>query len=154
MQYCHSTCEQFFSADSRGIKKLVDLGSQIDTVTLIESLSNDSELSSLSNFDKVAYVKNLVSERASRAFEAGADGVIASPQECISIRDLPNSKNKLLVTPGIRPVGTEFGDQKRVSTPKEAILNGADHIVVGRPIVNAKNKKLAAVKILDDIRQL
>ena len=46
----------------RGIKKLVDLGSQIDTVTLIESLSNDSELSSLSNFDKVAYVKNLVSE--------------------------------------------------------------------------------------------
>ena len=71
-----------------------------------------------------------------------------------SKRDLPNSKNKLIITPGIRPVGTEFGDQKRVSTPKEAILNGADHIVVGRPIVNAKNKKLAAVKILDDIRQL
>ena len=46
----------------RGIKKLIDLGSEIDTVTLIESLSNDSDLSSLSNFDRVSYVKNLVSE--------------------------------------------------------------------------------------------
>ena len=46
----------------RGIKKLIDLGSEIDTVTLIESLSKDSDLSSLSNFDRVSYVKNLVSE--------------------------------------------------------------------------------------------
>ncbi len=121
-----------------------------DISATIEAAGKDLDASMIKNGD----IKNLVSERASRAFEAGADGVIASPQECISIRDLPNSKNKLIVTPGIRPVGTEFGDQKRVSTPKEAILNGADHIVVGRPIVNAKNKKLAAVKILDDIRQL
>ena len=124
---------------------------KILAVTILTSLDRkDLDASMIKNGD----IKDLVSERASRAFEAGADGVIASPQECISIRDLPNSKNKLIVTPGIRPVGTEFGDQKRVSTPKEAILNGADHIVVGRPIVNAKNKKLAAVKILDDIRQL
>ena len=60
----------------RGIKKLVDLGSQIDTVTLIESLSNDSELSSLSNFDKVAYVKNLVSETPGTANFANYTNII------------------------------------------------------------------------------
>ena len=124
---------------------------KILAVTILTSLDRkDLDASMIKNGD----IKDLVSERASRAFEAGADGVIASPQECVSIRELPNSKNKLIVTPGIRPVGTDFGDQKRVSTPKEAILNGADHIVVGRPIVNAINKKLATAKILDDIRQL
>ena len=60
----------------RGIKKLVDLGSQIDTVTLIESLSNDSELSSLSNFDKVAYVKKLVSETPGTANFANYTNII------------------------------------------------------------------------------
>ena len=99
-------------------------------------------------------VKDLVAERAFRAFEAGADGVIASAQECMAIRNLPNAANKLIVTPGIRPTGAEIGDQKRVATPKEAISNGADHIVVGRPIVNAKNKKQAAVKILEELKHL
>ena len=97
---------------------------------------------------------DLVSERASRAFEAGADGVIASPQECRAIRSLSNSRNKLIVTPGIRPKGTESGDQKRVSTPIEAIVNGANHIVVGRPIVTAENKRLAAQKILEEIKSV
>jgi len=99
-------------------------------------------------------VKDLVAERAFKAFEAGADGVIASAQECMAIRNLPNATNKLIVTPGIRPTGAEIGDQKRVATPKEAISNGADHIVVGRPIVNAKNKKQAAVKILEELKHL
>jgi len=99
-------------------------------------------------------VKDLVAERAFKAFEAGADGVIASAQECMAIRNLPNAANKLIVTPGIRPTGAEIGDQKRVATPKEAISNGADHIVVGRPIVNAKNKKQAAVKILEELKHL
>ena len=99
-------------------------------------------------------VKDLVAERAFNAFEAGADGVIASAEECMAIRNLPNATNKLIVTPGIRPTGAEIGDQKRVATPREAISNGADHIVVGRPIVNAKNKKQAAVKILEELKHL
>ena len=106
-----------------------------------------------------ALIKNgelheLVAERAFKAFEAGADGVIASPQECMAIRRLPNATNKLIVTPGIRPLGAELGDQKRVATPKEAILNGADHIVVGRPIVGSQNKKLAAVKIIEELKHV
>ena len=60
----------------RGIKKLIDLGSEIDTVTLIESLSNDSELSSLSNFDRVSYVKNLVSETPGTANFANYTNII------------------------------------------------------------------------------
>jgi len=106
-----------------------------------------------------ALIKNgelhdLVAERAFKAFEAGADGVIASPQECMAIRSLPNAANKLIVTPGIRPLGAEFGDQKRVATPTEAILNGADHIVVGRPIIGSQNKKLAAVKIIEELKHV
>ena len=60
----------------------------------------------------------------------------------------------MIVTPGIRPLGAEFGDQKRVATPTEAILNGADHIVIGRPIIGSQNKKLAAVKIIEELKHV
>ncbi|HBS49033.1 MAG TPA: orotidine-5'-phosphate decarboxylase, partial [Rhodobacteraceae bacterium] len=53
-------------------------------------------------------------ERAARAFDAGADGVIASPQEAAMIRALPQSEGRLIVTPGVRPAGAALGDQKRV----------------------------------------
>jgi len=74
-------------------------------------------------------ISNLVQERAARAFEAGADGVIASPNEAQAIRNLSEAEGKLIVTPGIRPAGSDAGDQKRISTPAAAIKNGADHIV-------------------------
>ena len=77
---------------------------------------------------------DLVSTRAGRAFDAGADGVIASPQEAAMIRALPEASGRLIVTPGVRPAGAALGDQKRVATPAQAIADGADHIVVGRPI--------------------
>ena len=77
---------------------------------------------------------DLVLTRAGRALDAGADGVIASPQEAAAIRALPEANGKLIVTPGVRPQGAALGDQKRVATPGQAIADGADHIVVGRPI--------------------
>ena len=73
-------------------------------------------------------------ERAARALAAGADGVIASPQEAAAIRALPEAAGKLIVTPGVRPMGAALGDQKRVATPAQALGAGADHIVVGRPV--------------------
>ncbi|MEM9967519.1 MAG: orotidine-5'-phosphate decarboxylase [Pseudomonadota bacterium] len=91
--------------------------------------------------------------RAARAFEAGADGVIASPQEAMLIRALPEADGKLIVTPGVRPVGFEQGDQKRTTTPAAAIINGADHIVVGRPIVAASDPEAAAQSILQDMQK-
>ncbi|HRO10059.1 orotidine-5'-phosphate decarboxylase, partial [Amaricoccus sp.] len=60
---------------------------------------------------------DLVLERAARAFAAGADGVIASPQEAARLRALPEARGKLIVTPGIRPAGAAPGDQKRIATP-------------------------------------
>ncbi|MBM2290286.1 orotidine-5'-phosphate decarboxylase [Sulfitobacter pseudonitzschiae] len=91
---------------------------------------------------------DLVVERAGRAFDAGADGIIASPQEAAMIRALPEAANRLIVTPGVRPAGADLGDQKRVATPAQAITDGADHIVVGRPIWAAANPTQAAKDIL------
>jgi orotidine-5'-phosphate decarboxylase len=99
-------------------------------------------------------VKDLVLERAAKAFEAGADGVIASPQEAALIRALPESQGRLIVTPGVRPTGAALGDQKRVATPAQALADGADHIVVGRPIYASENPRAAALAILDEIAKV
>ena len=93
----------------------------------------------------------LVPERAARAFAAGADGVIASPHEAAAIRALPEAQDRLIVTPGVRPAGADKGDQKRVATPANAIANGVDHIVVGRPIWRAPDPKKAADSILQEM---
>lgn len=95
---------------------------------------------------------DLVAERAGRAFEAGADGVIASPQEAAMIRALPQAAGRLIVTPGVRPMGSALGDQKRVATPAQAVADGADHIVVGRPVLASDNPRAAAEAILADLR--
>lgn len=97
-------------------------------------------------------VPDLVAERAGRAFDAGADGVIASPQEAAMIRALPEAAGRLIVTPGVRPAGSALGDQKRVATPVQAIADGADHIVVGRPIWAAQDPLTAAEAILAELR--
>ena len=96
-------------------------------------------------------VSDLVQDRASRAFAAGADGVIASPQEAAAIRALPEAHDRLIVTPGVRPAGADMGDQKRVATPANAIADGADHIVVGRPIWRADQPREAAQAILSEL---
>ncbi|MBC7132984.1 MAG: orotidine-5'-phosphate decarboxylase [Roseovarius sp.] len=95
---------------------------------------------------------DLVAERAARAFEAGADGVIASPQEAAMIRALPEAAGRLIVTPGVRTEGSAPGDQKRVATPAQAVRAGADHIVVGRPVWAAADPRGAALAILEELR--
>ena len=99
-------------------------------------------------------IPDLVTERAGKAFEAGADGVIASPQEAAMIRALPESEGRLIVTPGVRPAGAALGDQKRVATPASAIKDGADHIVVGRPVWTADNPRQAAQAIVSELATL
>ena len=96
-------------------------------------------------------LSEIVTERAARAFEAGADGVIASPQEAALIRALPEAEGRLIVTPGVRPVGAALGDQKRVMTPAQAIAAGADHVVVGRPIWQAANPRAAAEAVISEL---
>ncbi len=89
-------------------------------------------------------VAEIAVERAARALAAGADGVIASPQEAAAIRALPEATGKLIVTPGVRPAGAAVGDQKRIATPAQALRSGADHIVIGRPIWAAPDPAAAA----------
>jgi orotidine-5'-phosphate decarboxylase len=90
-------------------------------------------------------------ERARRAFEAGADGVIASAWEAAAIRALPEAAGRLIVTPGVRPAGAAANDQKRVATPAEAVRAGVDHMVIGRPITAATDPAAAARAIAAEI---
>lgn len=101
---------------------------------------------------KSGEIKDLVQERAGNALRAGADGVICSPQEAALVRALPEAQGKLIVTPGVRPTGAALGDQKRVATPAQAIKDGVDHMVVGRPIWQAKDPRQAALDILNEIK--
>jgi orotidine-5'-phosphate decarboxylase len=117
---------------------------KILAVTILTSLDRDDLDACLIREGAVA---DLVLERAARALDAGADGVIASPQEAASIRALPEAAGRLIVTPGVRPSGTDRGDQKRVTTPAAAIAAGADHIVVGRPVWTAPDPRAAAEAI-------
>lgn len=121
---------------------------KILAVTILTSLDrNDLDGACI----KDGLIPDLVQERAGRALSAGADGVIASPQEAGLIRALPEAVGKLIVTPGVRPVGADLGDQKRVTTPAQAIANGADHVVVGRPVWKSANPAKAAQDILAEL---
>ncbi len=97
-------------------------------------------------------IHQITLERAARALDAGADGVIASPQEAAMIRALPQAAGKLIVTPGVRPAGAALGDQKRVATPAQAIADGVNHIVVGRPIWQAADPRRAAQAVVSELR--
>lgn len=121
---------------------------KILAVTVLTSLDR-ADLDA--NLIKPGDIRDITLERAARAFEAGADGVIASPQEAALIRALPGAEGRLIVTPGVRPAGAALGDQKRVATPAQAIRDGADHIVVGRPIWAAADPRAAAQAILAEL---
>ena len=118
---------------------------KILAVTILTSLDrNDLD----ANLIKPGEMQDLVTERAGLALAAGADGVIASPQEAGRIRALPEAKGRLIVTPGVRPTGSDAGDQKRIATPAKAITDGADHIVIGRPIWQAADPQQTTRGIL------
>jgi orotidine-5'-phosphate decarboxylase len=87
---------------------------------------------------------------AKLAKDAGLRGVVASPLEIEAIRDACGADFTIL-TPGIRPSGSAVGDQKRTLTPREAIAAGADYLVVGRPITAARDRRAAAMQIIEEM---
>ena len=95
-------------------------------------------------------VSELVAERAAQARDIGVDGLVCSAAEAAGLRSII-SAGMMLVTPGIRPAGAGKDDQKRIMTPAAAIAAGANHLVVGRPIVEAPDPKAAAEAILAEI---
>lgn len=94
-------------------------------------------------------VEEIVLERARLTREAGGHGVICSARETKAVKD--EFADLIVVNPGIRPAGAALDDQKRVATPGEAYLAGADHVVIGRPIVQAPEPAAAYSDILKSI---
>jgi orotidine-5'-phosphate decarboxylase len=99
-----------------------------------------------------ATVKALAVARAEQARILGIDGLVCSPEEAASLRAVAGGA-MAIVTPGIRPAGSESGDQKRIMTPTAAIAAGANYLVVGRPIIAAADPKAAAQAIVAEIAQ-
>jgi orotidine-5'-phosphate decarboxylase len=97
-------------------------------------------------------VSDFVVEKAIVVKDAGGDGVICSPNEVGAIRSVIGKEPFLIVTPGIRPEWSEEGGHKRAGTPTTAIINGADYLVVGRPIIRQKDARGAADKVIDEMR--
>ena len=126
-------------------------GTKILAVTLLTSL-NSENIARLGFVDEyVKDLKKLVLLRARIAREAGCQGIVCSGQEVgLITKELPDL---IAVTPGIRPAWSVVGkdDQKRIVTPHEAVRNGADYIVVGRPIRDAKDPADAAKRVAEEI---
>jgi len=97
-------------------------------------------------------VSDLVEARAQQAQVLGVDGIVCSAEEAAHLHKIVGHQ-MCLVTPGIRPAGSAFGDQKRIMTPGRAIAAGADYLVVGRPILEAADPKATAEAIHIEIRQ-
>jgi orotidine-5'-phosphate decarboxylase len=95
-------------------------------------------------------ISAVVALRAADARIAGIDGIVASPAEAAAVRAIVGP-DIAIVTPGIRPSGSDSGDQKRTATPGEAIRAGADYLVVGRPITGARDPKAVAESIIAEI---
>lgn len=93
----------------------------------------------------------LVLRRAGQVRDAGMGGIVCSAAEAKAVRAIVGP-DLAVVTPGIRPAGSDHGDQKRVVTPAEAIRFGASHLVVARPIVGASDRRAAAQAVLDEMQ--
>lgn len=115
---------------------------KITAVTILTSMS-PSDLTAV-GFEKSA--QELAVRMAKMAVEAGARAIVCSPHEVSAIRAaVPNEIT--LITPGVRPIGADVADQSRVATPQEAIANGANIVVIGRPITGAEDIHKAAMEI-------
>lgn len=132
-----ATCEQ---ADILKVKKPLLLA-----VTVLTSL-NEQDLSEIG----LGRVAETVATWAGMAQKAGLDGVVASPWEIKMIRETCGP-DFTIICPGVRPVWSASGDQKRILTPGEAISQGADYLVIGRPITRSGDPPEAAAKILHEI---
>jgi orotidine-5'-phosphate decarboxylase len=115
-------------------------------VTVLTSMDN----ADLAEAGYEGDAQSLVLRRAEQAREAGMGGIVCSAAEASAVRAVLGP-DMAVVTPGIRPAGADHGDQKRVMTPRDALVAGASHLVVARPIVGAPDRRAAAQAILAEM---
>lgn len=115
-------------------------------VTVLTSM-DEAELRALGHQESA---RDRVIALARLATGAGIGGLVCSPEECSALREALDPSIVLMV-PGVRPLGADHGDQRRVATPKSAIEQGASLLVVGRPIRNASDPRAAARSIVSEI---
>ncbi len=128
------------------MKEIASSGKEIFAVTALTSFSPE-EVKSIYNNDLDRAVLNL----ALLAKEAGVAGVVCSPREIKMLKSHTELDGLKLVVPGIRGVGVDTNDQSRVGTPKQAIIDGADYLVIGRQITKAENPGEEISRILEEI---
>lgn len=121
-------------------------GLELLAVTVLTSF-DERDLADLGYPGKV---EDLVELRARKAVEAGMDGIVCSPLEVARIRAITGPAMRL-VTPGVRSAGAAAGDQKRIATPRQALLNGADYLVIGRQVTRAEKPREELERILGEI---
>ena len=134
---------QTMRAAVRGAK---ESGMQVLAVTVLTSYDDADLFDAVYRFGVVETVRR----RAEQALELGVDGLVASAAEAAMARQTVGA-GLILVTPGIRPEGAAAGDQKRVATPAEAMRNGADYLVIGRPVTQAPDPRAASDAIVAEI---
>lgn len=122
------------------------MGARLLAVTVLTSMDEPA----LSEIGVEGALLDSVKRLALLARDAGADGVVCSPLEVALVREACGP-GFVIVTPGVRPAGTERGDQARAATPGAAIAAGADYVVVGRPVLEAKDRRAAAEAVVADL---
>ncbi|QYC09764.1 orotidine-5'-phosphate decarboxylase [Brevundimonas nasdae] len=138
---------QVMAAAARGVagSNLKVLG-----VTVLTSLTADDLAADAHSLSPA----ELVELRVRQALEAGIDGVVSSPHEAARVKEIATLAGRddfLIVTPGVRPSGAALDDQARAATPETALLAGATHLVIGRPITAAADPRAAALAVAESI---
>lgn len=131
------------TADELGINKPILLGITVLTSIDLDTLNEELRIN--------GSIEEQVVHLAKLAKQAGLDGVVASPKETALIKR-ECGEDFLVVTPGIRPRWSVADDQKRITTPKDAIDNGSDFLVIGRAITKSENKVEAVRKIIEEMK--
>jgi len=118
----------------------------VTAVTILTSLSQDQ----LAAMGWNGTAQDIVRRLAAQSVAAGARAIVCSPQEVAAVR-AEVGPDTVLITPGVRPAGSDAGDQKRIATPEQALADGANLLVIGRPITAAANIAEAAATIASNI---
>ncbi len=125
---------------------------KILAVTVLTSLTD----ADLTEMGAAFGTRDLVERRIGQALKSGVDGIVSSPHEAAMARRMADEAGRpgfLIVTPGVRPAWSAKNDQARAATPKDAIANGATHIVCGRPITAAADPREAARQVIAEMAE-